>query len=343
MRKTILAVLSLVFMTSCIGALKKKINETLGSDSVANTDVKDDSKDEVAVTENFEDLPLYVFGLETTSDWYVPLGYEAQSRFTSEEFEALSDEQMSEEFKRQEKVSEAFFNMLKKNKERYVTVLCDNKKIAVNYVSCNFDKGSSNVVVFGNVERINEKMKYVRFTNSDKHRNKDFWHGMLLTENFLKTHKLYEYKNKCDRYGNRLPGKKFAETARMTVEQKTGKKVKSARLNCEIDGGKYCFYTILFENETNKAFAMQVVTTPDGVAMGEMEEAEIDEYGDAGWAVDMEGEYPSMDIVMAEEHNGTLNLWYLDRAPEHVVCGVFAVKGNKLLMRTYYSYYVSVD
>ena len=96
MRKTIFAVLSLVFMTSCIGAMKKKINETLGTDSVANTDVKDDSKDEVAVTENFEDLPLYVFGLETTSDWYVPLGYEAQSRFTSEEFEALSDEQMSE-------------------------------------------------------------------------------------------------------------------------------------------------------------------------------------------------------------------------------------------------------
>lgn len=85
---------------------------------------------------------------------------------------------------------------------------------------------------------------------------------------------------------------------------------------------------------------MQVVTTPEGVVMGEMEDTQIDEDGNAEWAVDMDGEYPSIDIIMAEENNGTLKLWFLDMAPEHIECGTFTVKGNKLLKRTYYSYYL---
>lgn len=341
MRKTIFAVLSLVFMTSCIGAMKKKINETLGTDSVANADVNSASGNERAQAENFEDLPLYVSGIRGSSVWYVPLGYQPKQLFTDEEYNALSEKQCKEDQMRQDKENDAFVNMLKKNKERYVTVLFDNRKIPVKYVSSNFDKGSANVFISGGDSKFrDENMKFLRFTNGDNHDNTEWSHGLLVTEKFLNTHKLLDYKNIYGSDGENGMKKEMFESAKMNIERQTGKKVKTVRLNCKIDGGKYCFYTILFENKDNKAFAMQVVTTPEGVVMGEMEDTQIDEDGNAEWAVDMDGEYPSIDIIMAEENNGTLKLWFLDMAPEHIECGTFTVKGNKLLKRTYYSYYL---
>ncbi|MDD7317497.1 MAG: hypothetical protein SOZ80_00075 [Prevotella sp.] len=340
MRKTLFSVLSVLLITSCTGSLKKKINEMLDTDGATSENAVAPSDAGLTTSDNINDLPLFAVAEYGTHDWYVPVDFCPVPRFTDEELNSLSEAQQKEEEERTTKEVDAFIDMLKKNKERYVTLLSEGKKVALEYVSENLDMGSTGTIAFSvSGDERDESMKYLRFTKTDRQRNRRGDNGLLLTEKFLKTHRLLDFTNKYD--GRKfVSGKPLSESARMNIERQTDKRVKSARLNCEIDGGRYCFYTVIFENSADKAFAMQVVTTPEFVSMGEMEDAPTDDDGKAEWAVGTTGEYPVIDILMAEEHDGTLSLWYSDTAAEQIRCGVFTVNGNKVAKRGYYSYHI---
>lgn len=347
MTKAILVFLSLIIISSCTEDLKKKKDEILGkslSDSIATNTEKKDLTPEMTDKENLADLPLLVFNEYGTSYWYAPLGYIPSSQLSGDDFYALSEEKQEAENERGRKEVEAFVRMLKSNKKRYTMVVCAGKRRTIDYVSCNFDKGNEGTLALGRKgsER-DEQMQYVCFKSGTGHYDEKYNVGMALPEDYLKTHKLVDCKYYAFQEGDKYADKQMTKDVKREIEKRTGKKVRKARLNGEADGGKYRYYTVFFTDNGKKAFAMQAVTTPDGVVLGEMEQTIYDEYGDAQWAVDMEGDYPGMSIVMAEEYNGNLRLWYVDTAPEHTNCGTFTVKGNKLIKREYYGFYVMVD
>lgn len=334
MRKVIFAITSMMLLTSCVGDLTQKIKKMLGeagADSTAAVATISETAQEDG--EDIKDLPLLAAGGYDESDWYAPVGFVPQS-LSQDEFSALSEEQQNAEYKRHEKETAEFMNMLKQNKERYTKLFVDDTWKDVEFVEGNFDRGQESTFAMGwQGEERKDHMKYLRYRPVGGKINTQFEFGMLFTKEYVNSHNFLKVTDR----NLAMPEDIFNK-----IEKQTGKKIASVPYGYAL-GKDYSYFVVLFGIEGQKAYAIHAVKTPEGLALSEMETTDVDESGEAMWAVDMEGEYPMMNIHIAETAGKVLKIWYTDLAPEHACLGAFIVKGNKITKREHSQNYIWVN
>lgn len=336
MKKTIIAVMTTMLVTSCVGDIAQKVKSLINgeaADSAATIvalEVKGGDDGQAAdQTEDIKDLPLLV--ASDGADWFAPVGFTPSGQMSADEYAALSEEEMEKENDRGERETAAFIDMLKKNKERYNMVLDNGKWREVDYLESNFDRGESSTFAMGwKDEERKDHMKYVRYHSKDGKKRQFEGFAMLFTKRYVDSHQL---ENVTDNEVS-MPEDVFNE-----IQQRTGKNITQVPYGYAI-GSDIKYFVVLFAQKDNKAFAAHAVATPQGVAISDIEESELDEDGNPSWAVDMEGEYPHITILTSDKKDGVLKLWYLDTAPEHACLGSFIVKGKKLERREYSQNYM---
>jgi hypothetical protein len=339
MKKVIFAIVSTMLLTSCVEDVAKKLKSLLGeatadTSAVVNMVDDNDTKQQQEETEDIKDLPLLAAAGFDEADWYAPVGFTPSKQLSGDEYAALTEEQQEAENQRGLAEVDAFVSMLKQNKERYNKLLVDGTWKDVTFVEANFDRGESSTFAMGwKGEERKDHMKYVRYRVSGGKNNGQFNFGMLFTKEYVDSHNFQKVTNKSVA----MPKDVFDK-----IEQRTGKKIAKVPYGYAI-GSDYKYFVVMFVNEGNKAYAIHAVTTPEGLALSEMESTDVDESGEAMWAVDSEGEYPMMDILIAEKAGAVLKIWYTDLAPEHACLGAFIVKGDKMQKRDYSENYIWVN
>jgi hypothetical protein len=339
MRKLVYALMAMIVLASC--GDKNAKNSTSNGESIDS--LKGDAEAAVQKASEFADQPLLVISDYETPDWYAPIGYQS-SEDPNADYANFTEEQWKELAERQEKEKSVFFEMLKKHMEEYTVLRKSDGDKKVSFVSANFDKGQENTIAMGwqGAER-DEHMKYLRYRN-ESGVNEDGWDmAILVTEKYAKTHKPLKVEGvgiTYDEDGEQvvpLPPYQVEE-----LEKITGKKVKKSRLNSKIEEDMYQFYTVMFENEGDKAYAMQVFLSRKGLHLGKMESTDVDG-GEAMWAVDMEGDYPYQSIISADDDGKNVTFWYIETAPEHIDMGYFRIVNDEVEQHTYSSNYVWVN
>lgn len=336
MKKIIFAVTSVMLLTSCVGDIKQKIKSIMAEGSVdsaatiANIGKEKDAEEK----EDIKDLPLLAAVGYDEPDYYVPVGFTPSNQLSGDEYGALSEEEQEAENKRGEAEVDAFVSMLKQNKERYNKLLIDGAWKDVLYVEANFDRGESSTFALGwSGEERKDHMKYVRYRDTKGKKSEEYGYGMLFTKEYVDSHNFMKVTGS----GIAMPKDVFNK-----IEEQTGKKIAKVPYGYSIVND-YKYFVVMFVNEGNKAYAIHAVTTPEGLALSDMESTDVDENGEAMWAVDTEGNYPMMNIMIAEKGGNVLKIWYTDLAPEHACLGAFIVKGNKMQKREYSQNYVWVN
>lgn len=338
MKKVIFAIVSTMLLTSCVEDVTKKLKSIFGAataDTAAVVNMVDgnDTKQQ-AEKEDIKDLPLLVAAGYDEPDYYAPVGFTPSNQLSGDEYGALSEEEQEAENKRGEAEVDAFVSMLKQNKERYSKLLIDGAWMDVQYVEANFDRGESSTFAMGwSGEERKDHMKYVRYRDVKGKKSEGFDFGMLFTKEYVDSHSFLKVTGS----GIAMPKDVFNK-----IEEQTGKKIAKVPYGYAI-GNDYKYFVVMFVNEGNKAYAIHAVTTPEGLALSEMEVTDVDESGEAMWAVDMEGEYPMMNVQIAETAGNVLKIWYTDLAPEHACLGAFIVKGHKITKREHSQNYIWVN
>lgn len=338
MKKMFYALMALMVLTSC--GDKKNNN---GTNPLTGEKTENGTEAESKV--EFNDQPLLAISEYESPDWYVPVGYTPSSANEKLDYENFTEEQWKELTERNEKETAAYYELLKKNMERYTVLrnLEGDKKVS--FVAANFDKGQESTIAMGwqGAER-DEHMKYLRYRNESGVNENGWDMAILVTEEYAKTHKPLKVEGVETTYDEDgeeqvvpLPPYQVEE-----LEKITGKKVKKSRLNSKIEEDMYQFYTVMFENEGDKAYAMQVFLSRKGLHLGKMETTDVDG-GEAMWAVDMEGDYPYQNIISADDDGKNVTFWYIESAPEHIDMGYFRIVNDEVEQHTYSSNYVWVN
>ena len=335
MRKIIFAVTSMMLLTSCIGDLKQKFQKMIGEAGADSTAaVANVGGTEQNAEEDIKDLPLLAAGGFDEADWYAPVGFTPASQVSGDEYGALSEEEQNALNERGEKEVASFTEMLKQNKERYTKLFVDDTWRDVEFVEANFDRGENSTFAMGwQGEERKDHMKYLRYHPVGAKINTQFEFGMLFTKEYVDSHTFLKVTDR----NLAMPEDVFNK-----IEKQTGKKIAKVAYGYAL-GKDYSYFVVLFVNDGRKAYAIHAVTTPEGLALSEMEVTDVDESGEAMWAVDMEGEYPLMNVQIAEKSDGVLKIWFTDLAPEHACLGAFIVKGNKVTKRDYSENYIWVN
>lgn len=337
MKKVIFAIVSTMLLTSCVEDVTKKLKSIFGAataDTAAVVNMVDgnDTKQQTE-KEDIKDLPLLVAASYGEPDYYAPVGFTPSNQLSGDEYGALSEEEQEAENKRGEAEVDAFVSMLKQNKERYNKLLIDGAWMDVQYVEANFDRGESSTFAMGwSGEERKDHMKYVRYRDVKGKKSEGFDFGMLFTKEYVDSHSFLKVTGS----GIAMPKDVYNK-----IEEQTGKKIAKVPYGYAI-GNDYKYFVVMFVNEGSKAYAIHAVTTPEGLALSEMESTDV-ENGEAMWAVDTEGDYPMMGIQIAEKGDNVLKIWYTDLAPEHACLGAFIVKGNKMQKREYSQNYIWVN
>ncbi|MBR3454230.1 MAG: hypothetical protein IKH26_02790 [Bacteroidaceae bacterium] len=340
MRKLVCALMAMIVLASC--GDKNAKNSATNGESIDS--LKGDAETAVQKATEFADLPLLVISDYETPDWYAPIGYQS-AEDPDADYANFTEEQWKELAERQEKEKSAFFEMLKKHMEEYTVLRTPDGDKKVSFVSANFDKGQESTIAMGwqGAER-DEHMKYLRYRNESGVNENGWDMAILVTEEYAQTHKPLKVENVGVQYEDGvgevtvpLPMVQIQE-----LEKATGKKVKKSRLNTKIEEDMYQFYTVMFENEGDKAYAMQVFISRKGLHLGKMETTDV-EGGEAMWAVDMEGDYPYQGLIAADDDGKTVTFWFTESAPEHIDMGCYRIEDDKVVQRIYSSNYVWVN
>lgn len=335
MRKIIFAITTMVLLTSCVGGIKQKLQKMLGEASADSTAaVADAGSAAQEAEEDIKDLPLLAAGGFDETDWYAPVGFVPSRQLSGDEYGNLTEEQQNAENERGEKETTAFLDMLKQNKERYTKLFVDDTWKDVEFVEANFDRGEASTFAMGwKGEERKDHMQYLRYRPVGAKINTQFEFGMLFTKEYVDSHNFLKVTDRS----LAMPEDIFNK-----IEKQTGKKIAKVPYGYAL-GKDYSYFVVMFVNEGQKAYAIHAVNTPEGLALSEMEVTDVDESGEAMWAVDMEGEYPMMNIHIAETAGDVLKIWYTDLAPEHASLGAFIVKGHKITKREHSQNYIWVN
>lgn len=334
MKKIIFAITSMMLLTSCVGDIKQKIKDMLGEASTDSVAVTNSGETQGAEVEDIKDMPLLAAGGYDETDWYAPVGFVPSGLLSGDEYGALSEEQQNAENDRRMKETAAFMDMLKQNKERYTKLFVDDTWKDVEFVEANFDRGQESTFAMGwQGEERKDHMQYLRYRPVGGKINTQFEFGMLFTKEYVDSHNFLKVTDR----NLAMPEDIFNK-----IEKQTGKKIAKVPYGYAM-GKDYSYFVVQFVNEDQKAYAIHAVNTPEGLALSEMEVTDVDESGEAMWAVDMEGEYPMMNVQIAETAGNVLKIWYTDLAPEHACLGAFIVKGHKITKREHSQNYIWVN
>lgn len=337
MRKIACALMALMVLCAC--GDKNTKNGTNGDKNDSQQGGSEAAEQKAA----FADQPLLAIAEYESPDWYSPIGYQSEDD-PDADYANFTDEQWKELTDRHERETKAFYDVLKKNMERYTVLRTTEGDKKVSFVSANFDKGQESTIAMGwTGDERDEHMRYLRYRNANGV-NEGWEMALLLTEDYAKTHKALKVENVGVQYEDGvgevtvpLPMVQIQE-----LEKATGKKVKKSRLNTKIEEDMYQFYTVMFENEGDKAYAMQVFISRKGLHLGKMETTDV-EGGEAMWAVDMEGDYPYQGLIAADDDGKTVTFWFTESAPEHIDMGCYRIEDDKVVQRIYSSNYVWVN
>ena len=183
MKKMFYALMALMVLTSC--GDKKNNN---GTNPLTGEKTENGTEAESKV--EFNDQPLLAISEYESPDWYVPVGYTPSSSNENLDYENFTEEQWKELTERNEKETAAYYELLKKNMERYTVLrnLEGDKKVS--FVAANFDKGQESTIAMGwqGAER-DEHMKYLRYRNESGVNENGWDMAILVTEEYAKTHK----------------------------------------------------------------------------------------------------------------------------------------------------------
>lgn len=328
--------MAMMVLTSC-GDKNAKKEGTEGKSSAFAQGASENATDNAI---EFVDEPMLAHPDYETPDWYVTVGYQS-AEDPNADYANFTEKQWKELAERQEKEKNAYFDVLKKHMEEYTILRTPDGDKKVSFVSANFDKGQENTIAMGwKGEERDEHMKYLRYRNESGVNGDDTNMALVVTENYAKTHKPLKVEDVGITYEDGeekvvpLPPYQVEE-----LEKITGKKVSKSRLNSKVEEDMYQFYTVMFENEGDKAYAMQVFLSRKGLHLGKMESTDV-EGGEAMWAVDMEGDYPYLSIISADDDGKTVTFWYIEMAPEHVDMGSFRIVNDEVIQTTKSSNYV---